>query len=109
MQGNLAFLLERVRPEAQRALLESEELRARFLQPSECDVFVMSIDIRRSTDLMLKARSAERFAEFITRLCHQLMDIIKDNYGVVDKFTGDGVLAFFPSFFSPAYSPTEGA
>ena len=29
-----------------------------------------------------------------------MMDIIKTNYGVVDKFTGDGILSFFPEFYS---------
>jgi adenylate cyclase len=28
------------------------------------------------------------------------MTIITDSYGVFDKFTGDGVLAFFPDFYS---------
>ena len=28
-----------------------------------------------------------------------------DNYGVFDKFTGDGVLAFFPDFYSGQDSP----
>jgi len=30
----------------------------------------------------------------------QLVGVIKDNYGVVDKFTGDGLLAYFPDFFT---------
>jgi class 3 adenylate cyclase len=30
------------------------------------------------------------------------MKIIKESFGVVDKFTGDGVLSFFPEFFSGA-------
>jgi class 3 adenylate cyclase len=60
----------------------------------------MSIDIRRSTELMLKARSPEEFASFITTLSTELMKIVMESYGVFDKFTGDGVLAFFPEFYS---------
>ena len=64
------------------------------------DAFVMSIDIRRSTELMLKAREPDLFASFITNLCDGLKKIILDEFGIFDKFTGDGVLAFFPEFFS---------
>ncbi len=60
----------------------------------------MSVDIRRSTDLMLKARTPQAFATFITSLCKDLMDVVRNNNGVVDKFTGDGILCFFPEFFS---------
>ena len=31
---------------------------------------------------------------------NQLSNVILSNFGVIDKFTGDGVLAFFPEFFS---------
>jgi class 3 adenylate cyclase len=96
----LGFLLNRVSPEAQRALLERDEFRELFLSSRECRAFVMSVDIRRSTELMLKARTAEDFAQFTTTLCGDLMNIVLDSLGVFDKFTGDGVLAFFPDFYS---------
>jgi class 3 adenylate cyclase len=96
----LRFLLDRVNPDAQRALLNSESLRDQFIATKECTSFVMSVDIRRSTELMLKARRPDQFANFITTLCGDLETIITDAYGVFDKFTGDGVLAFFPDFFS---------
>ena len=98
----LNFLLERVNASAQKALLGSEDFRAQFLQSREVESFVMSVDIRRSTELMLKARAAEQFAAFITTLCRDLMQIVTECFGVVDKFTGDGILAFFPQFFSGA-------
>jgi adenylate cyclase len=60
----------------------------------------MSVDVRRSTELMLKARSPEAFATFTTVLCDTLIKIVFENYGVFDKFTGDGILAFFPEFFT---------
>jgi class 3 adenylate cyclase len=96
----LSFLLARVNEDAQALLLSSEAFRKKFLDLSECEAFVMSVDIRRSTELMLKARSPELFAQFITTLCKDLEEVIKANYGVFDKFTGDGVMAFFPMFFS---------
>lgn len=94
------FLLNRVSQSAQLELLESEEFRKEFLGTKERIAFVMSVDIRRSTELMLKARSPEAFAQFITSLCAALSKVITDSYGVFDKFTGDGVLAFFPDFYS---------
>jgi class 3 adenylate cyclase len=96
----IGFLLNRVNEPAQRQLLTSNEFRRTFLETKECVAFVMSIDIRRSTELMLKARNPELFAGFITTLCTDLMKIITDNFGVFDKFTGDGVLAIFPDFYS---------
>jgi class 3 adenylate cyclase len=92
-------LLDRVRPSAHRLLSQGGELRKQFEEDKPCTAFVMSIDIRRSTELMLKAREPKRFADFITGLCSTLGGIIIDNYGVFDKFTGDGVLAFFPDFY----------
>ncbi len=94
------FLLDRVSPDAHEALTSSSDLRERFLEGQECDAFVVAVDIRRSTELMLKARSPDAFAEFITSLCTSLEEIVKSSYGVFDKFTGDGILAFFPNFFS---------
>ena len=96
----LAFLLDRVSPEAADVLLDSEPLRTEFLGSEARLLFAMSVDIRRSTDLMLKARTPQAFATFITKLCNDLMDVVRNNHGVVDKFTGDGILCFFPEFFS---------
>ena len=38
--------------------------------------------------------------QFINELIIGLSKIIKNNFGVFDKFTGDGILAFYPEFFS---------
>jgi class 3 adenylate cyclase len=99
-QKNLRHLLDRVCDSAQSVLLTENSLLSKFESTSLEDAFVMSIDIRRSTELMLKAREPQLFADFITSLCMQLGAIIVDNLGVFDKFTGDGILAFFPTFFS---------
>ncbi len=61
---------------------------------------VVSIDIRESTQLMLNAKSPEDFQKFINSLSNELRTLIQIEYGVYDKFTGDGILCFFPDFYS---------
>ena len=89
-----------VNEDARILLKESEDFRKLFEETSSCDSFVLAIDLRRSTDLMLKARSPKLFSKFIISLCEGLHTIIVRNYGIFEKFTGDGVLAFFPDFYS---------
>lgn len=96
----LQYILERVNGAAKELLLASPEFRAKFEETDSCFAITMSLDIRRSTELMLKARRAEEYARFVTELCAKLSDIILRNFGVLDKFTGDGILAFFPDFYS---------
>lgn len=97
----LQVLLSRVAPEAhQELLLPESTLLPRFEAGKEPSAFVMSVDIRRSTELMLKAQKPAEFALFITELCHELTEIVMKSFGVFDKFTGDGILAFFPEFFT---------
>jgi class 3 adenylate cyclase len=94
------FLLERVHPDAESLLLDSDDFRRQFLRSDPQDAFVMSVDLRRSTDLMLKAREPQLFADFVTRLCADLSEVVRGSYGVFDKFTGDGILAFYPTFLT---------
>ena len=97
---SLGSLLSQVNSEASKKLFDSDEFLQLFEIPRNCKTYVLSIDIRRSTELMLKAKKPELFEKFIVSLCNKLSKVILDNYGVFDKFTGDGVLAFFPDFFS---------
>lgn len=98
-QGRLVF--EKVSPRAHEALFSNRALRNRFLvSKSACAAFIMSIDIRRSAELMLNARSMELFGEFMAGLCEELKGLICERFGIVDKFTGDGLLVSFPEFFS---------
>ena len=96
----LSFLLSRVSSEAQQKLLADEGFRQQFSDTKDCAAFVLSVDIRRSTELMLRARSASHFARFLTAVCEDIESVTRQNFGIFDKFTGDGVLAFFPDFFS---------
>ncbi len=92
-------LSNRICEKGKNKLLKSKEFRNLF-EREKCFAAVLAIDIRRSTELMLKAKSPIDFANFISSLCIKMMDIIKTNYGIVDKFTGDGILSFFPDFYS---------
>lgn len=96
----LQHLLDRVNENAREKLLESQKFRDLFEKSESCNAVIISVDIRRSTELMLKAREPQLYADFITSLCVKLTNIILGNYGVFDKFTGDGILAFFPEFYS---------
>jgi class 3 adenylate cyclase len=49
---------------------------------------------------MLKARSPERCAGFVAELCGQLRNVVFDCFRVLDKFTGDGILACSSDFYS---------
>jgi class 3 adenylate cyclase len=101
----LKYLFDRVNDKAKKELGEGEELRKKFEETEYCDAVIMSIDIRRSTELMLRAREPKLYADFITNLCSDLTKTIVDNYGVFDKFTGDGLLCFFPEFYSGQDAP----
>ena len=97
---SINHISHRISSEASDKLFNDEEFKKNFKDGGLHEAVVISIDIRRSTDLMLKAKSPRLFAEFITSLTDKLSEIIIMNYGVFDKFTGDGILAFFPKFFS---------
>ena len=98
-KNKLSNLLNRVNSQAQEKLFGSEEFQNQFNNQTT-NAFVVSIDIRRSTDLMLKAREPRLFAEFISSVASELRAVVLGNYGIFDKFTGDGVLAYFPDFYS---------
>src|SRR5690606_33228900 len=86
--------------DAHSVYFSSEEFKKEFLHGNDVDAVIVSIDIHRSTELMLKARTPNYYSKFITELSNALSSIIKDNDGIFDKFTGDGILAFFPTFYS---------
>jgi len=92
--------VNKIKPSAAHKLLSSDEFIQKALSLDIIETFIISMDIRRSTDLMLKAKNPKLFAKFLVELSTNLKEIILNNYGIYDKFTGDGVLAYFPEFFS---------
>lgn len=81
-------------------VLEDDPFHEEFSAGKVHSAFVLSIDVRKSTTLMDNAVSPGDFAAFMSELCTKMSDIVVSNYGVFDKFTGDGVLAYFPEFYS---------
>ncbi len=67
-----------------------------FVFPSNSPKTVtLSLDLRRSTFAMEKAIDHGVFSEWMNGLINIFQMLIEYNYGVFDKFTGDGVLAHF--------------
>jgi class 3 adenylate cyclase len=99
-QIKLMKYMTRVQDKAAQKMLDDESFAANFLEKDEFSAVVLSLDIRRSTELMLKAETPQVYAEFINNLTAELTDAVKSRFGIYDKFTGDGLLAFFPDFYS---------
>jgi class 3 adenylate cyclase len=99
-EKEIQHIKERIEPAAQGLLHDSPAVILDRLREGPCQAFVMSVDIRRSTSLMLKAREPKLFAKFITDLCERLRQAVWTYHGVFDKFTGDGILAFFPETYT---------
>lgn len=62
---------------------------------SGIDTVTLSLDLRKSTQMMEKAVRPERFAKWLSAMVQVLRSIVHRHLGVFDKFTGDGVLAHF--------------
>jgi class 3 adenylate cyclase len=67
----------------------------------QCFAFVLSVDIRKSTDLMARMvpEHADFYGRFLIELWNDMKAAVLEEYGIFDKFTGDGILAYFPDFF----------
>lgn len=103
-KNQLIHITSRIHPTAVKKILDDSEFREKFRQDTEFEASVISIDIRRSTDLMLEANSPKEYSNFIFELINGLKLCVINNFGIFDKFTGDGILAFFPKFYSSDYS-----
>lgn len=61
------------------------------------NTIVIVADIRKSQDLMTYSPNADFYRDKILEFTTKMRSIIKSNYGIFDKFTGDGFLCYFNS------------
>ncbi len=99
-RNSIGYLLQRVHEKTYHYLIPEINGAIEKSVPKSTNAFLISLDIRGSTDLMLNAKSADEFAIFLDVLSSELANIVKEHFGIFDKFTGDGALAFFPDYFS---------
>lgn len=98
-RGVIAGLLTRVCEPARQQILQDASFVNTFLD-RRAKAYVLAVDIRRSTDLMLKASDPDAFALFITRLALELRGAVMEHFGIFDRFTGDGIIGYFPEFYA---------
>ena len=65
---------------------------------SESDSIVMVADIRRSQDLITYGLSPNYYREQIIGFSNEIRKILHDDYGIYDRFTGDGFIAYFNQY-----------
>ena len=91
-QRLVSFLQPIVAANAGVARARSGKLRAPF-RADTCEAFILAADLRRSTDLMLKATSPNAFGTFIAdiaQLMEGLRKVIVGNHGGLDKLLATG-------------------
>lgn len=65
---------------------------------SESDTLVIVGDIRRSQDLLTYGMSPNFYREQIINFLTEVRKILRDNYAIYDRFTGDGFVAYLNEF-----------
>ena len=65
---------------------------------SESQTIAVYGDIRRSQDLMTYTVDHKFFQDMMIRFFDITRDLLNKNYGIFDKFTGDGFLAYFNQY-----------
>lgn len=103
LKARISRIAECVCDEAKARLDQGAHPSALFHANSFC-AYVVSLDLRRSTEMMLFAKTSDCFAAFVWNLCKELGKIIKKHFGVIEKFTGDGLLAYFRTDFAGAHA-----
>jgi GTPase SAR1 family protein/class 3 adenylate cyclase len=98
MMNGLEYLSSRLHPKAIELL--DDAMLSNFSKNEETEMTVIVIDIRKSSQLKEKAINSDKAEDFISKLMEKFRTIVMNNYGVFDKFTGDGILAYFPAFYS---------
>lgn len=70
---------------------------------SDSDSIVIVADIRHSQDLMTYSLSPELYEKYILRLSENARNIVKKEYGIFERFTGDGFICFFNKYISDQF------
>ena len=76
-------------------LLDRGDLDDLVAEASAGESIVVVGDIRRSQDLMTYAASPDDFSRRMVAFIEKTRDLIDENAGFFDKFTGDGFLVYF--------------
>ena len=69
-----------------------------IMRMSKTDTLVLVADIRRSQDLITYGLSPEYYREQIIGFLDEVKKILRSNYGIYDRFTGDGFIAYFNQY-----------
>lgn len=88
------------------SLLEKDK--ENLLKGEEKDVCIMFLDIRDFTKLSSQ-NSAENIVGFLNLYFGKIVEVIRNHKGFVNKFMGDGLLAFFVTEANPAAKAVESA
>ncbi|MDP8254793.1 MAG: adenylate/guanylate cyclase domain-containing protein [Candidatus Alcyoniella australis] len=78
-------------PVAQRIAADPDRAR---LQGARREITVLFVDIRSFSKLSAQV-SPEKMVEFLSEFAHEVSEAVFDNQGLLDKFIGDGAMAFW--------------
>lgn len=104
-EGNIEDLAKQTVPNCPsdlELLLGSEYSKWKGYQSDEdkSNVVVMSIDIRKSTFYLENSKQTSYFVKLLEEINNVVIDSVKKHCGIINKFTGDGFIVFFPKFFT---------
>ena len=88
-------LLRRVAPSFRQFILQGDAILEYIDVGKSIGAAVLVMDMRYSTAMMLKTDKAQ-FAQYLQDLMEHMSRAVARNYGVFEKFTGDGFIAFYP-------------
>lgn len=100
---SLGYLTAVLNAKALRHIEVSDDLPSRFREiekDGEVEAFVLACDLRRSTHIMRQALNQKAYWQFFQELYNTWCKTIHENFGIVDDFTGDGLIAWFPELYS---------
>ena len=64
------------------------------------ELVAIAIDIRKSTFYLENSLETKYFVKLLEEINKSVLDIVQKYYGIINKFTGDGFIVFFPKFYS---------